>query len=259
MQELIDTRWNERTAIVTGAARGLGKGIADALSALGVHTLYADILPDPTLDPASDVERPANTEYLQLDLGNFDAVVDAAQSFGAKHSRIDILVNAAAHPGKMRDGVPWARADKFELEDWELMHRINLTAPFLLIRESLKFMVDNQWGRVINICSRAARTGMEGGAAYASTKGGLLSLTRLIAFEFAQYGITANAICPGRFPSALADSFPADVIEASIKKIPAQRVGKHEEVAAAVVYLASEGAAYVNGTAHDVNGGAFMG
>ena len=255
MKELIDSNWSERTAIVTGAARGLGKAMADALAGVGVTTYYFDI----GQDPYADGDGPDTARFLQIDLQSEQDIKNAVQRVGNEQGRVDILVNAAAAPGTMKDGKPWARADQFELDEWEWLHRVNLTAPFLLARESLKWMVANRWGRIINISSRAARTGMAGGAAYASSKAGLLGLTRLLAFEFAEHGVTANAICPGRFPSALADSFPKEIIEAAIKAIPVQRVGNHDEIAATALFLASEGAAYITGATIDVNGGAYMG
>lgn len=255
MKEIVDSNWTERTAIVTGASRGLGKAMADALCDAGVHTVYADIGDN----PFAAGTQPKNSDFVQIDLREEAAIVDLVHGVGQKHDRVDIIINAAANPGKMIGNMPWARADKFELDVWEDMNRVNLTAPFLMIRESLSWMIKKKWGRIINISSRAARTGMAGGAAYATAKGGLLSLTKLIAYEFSEYNITANSICPGRFPSALADSMPQEMIDASIQAIPLKRVGKHAEIASTALFLASEGAGYITGATIDVNGGAYMG
>jgi 3-oxoacyl-[acyl-carrier protein] reductase len=169
-----------------------------------------------------------------------------------------VLVNCAGVSQK-RNGLPIPPTEVVTAE-WQRVLFINLTAPFLLCRELLPGMQAKGWGRVINIASRAGRTFVPpAGADYATSKAGLIGLTRHLGGTYAPYGITVNCIAPGRVETPLSSQSSAEVLAAAVKGIPVGRLGTTDEVAAAAAYLASDAAAYVTGTCLDVNGGAFIG
>lgn len=157
-----------------------------------------------------------------------------------------------------RNGLPPSPLE-VDVEEWESTLRINLTAPFVLCRELLPGMIERRFGRVINMASRAGRTFVGPAAThYAASKAGLIGMTRHLAGLYARDGVTVNAIAPGRIETPLSNTSSAAVLQAAVAAIPAARLGTPGDVAAAALYLASDGAAYVNGVCLDVNGGVFM-
>lgn len=168
-----------------------------------------------------------------------------------------MLVNCAGIATK-RDGASVA-SHELSTAEWQRTLFVNLTAPFLLSRELLPGMQARGFGRIINIASRAGRTFVPPAAAdYAASKAGLIGLTRQLGGAYAPYGITVNAIAPGRIETPFASAPGPDVIAAAVKAIPMARVGTVDEVAATALFLTSDGAAYITGACVDVNDGAFM-
>ncbi len=169
-----------------------------------------------------------------------------------KFGRLDILVNNAA---VTRDGLSL----RMKLDDWESVLRTNLTGAHLCIQQALAVMVRQRYGRIINMTSVVAETGNAGQANYVAAKAGLIGLTRAIATEVASRNITVNAIAPGFIETPMTDPLPDKVKEEMLARIPLGRMGQDCEIAAAVVFLASDEAAYITGHVLDVNGGMRMG
>ncbi|MGB7226901.1 MAG: 3-oxoacyl-ACP reductase FabG, partial [Candidatus Acidiferrales bacterium] len=169
-----------------------------------------------------------------------------------KFGRLDILVNNAAIT---RDGL----ALRMKLEDWEAVLRTNLTSAHLCTQQALSTMMKQRWGRIINVSSVVAETGNAGQANYVTAKAGLIGLTRAIATEMASRNITVNAVAPGFIATPMTDPLPEKVKEELKARIPLGRLGTDSDVAAAIVFLASEEAGYITGCVLDVNGGMRMG
>jgi len=243
-----------KTALVTGAARGIGFAIAGRLAAAGAEVTMLDR--DEGVKAAS-AEIPG-TQAIILDLADLSQVT--AFTDGIRHGKtgFDILVNnAGVHPKKPTgESYPF---EEIDLDHWNRVVMINLTAPILLAQALVPGMKAKGWGRIINIVSRAARTFVPAtGVQYGATKAGLLGATRVIAAEYAPFGITANCVAPGRIDTPLSNQSSEAILAESKKKIPVGRFGQPDELAAAVEFLATPDASYVTGTTIDVNGGVFM-
>ena len=247
----------QRSVLVTGGAAGIGLAIARGLAAQGHRILLADV--SDTVHAAADkLTTPQASVHAHVaDVGDEAQVLGVAKRAIELFGGCDILVNCAGVSMK-RDGKPIPPTD-VRTSDWERVLRINLTAPFLLSRDLLPGMCERKFGRIINIASRAGRTFVApAGADYASSKAGLIGLTRHLAGTYAPDGITVNCIAPGRIETALSSLSSPEIIAAAAKAIPVGRLGTTEEVASAAMFLASDAASYVTGVCLDVNGGAFI-
>ena len=238
-----------RTALVTGASGGIGGAVARALAAQGARVIL------------SGTRRPA-LDALAAELGP-DAVVvtaDLATAEGAKAllaeaeaaaGSVDILVNNA---GLARDGLVMRTTDA----DWQTVIDVNLTAGFRLARGALRGMMKRRWGRIIGISSIIGVTGNAGQAAYSAAKAGMIGMTKSLAKEVASRGITANCIAPGFIETEMTRELAERGKDGLLAAIPAGRFGSGNDVAACVVFLASEEAGYVTGQTLHVNGGMAM-
>jgi 3-oxoacyl-[acyl-carrier protein] reductase len=239
-----------RTALVTGASGGLGGAIARAL-----HDRGATVVLSGTRREALDAVAEAlgtRTHVVPCNLADAKAVsglVGAAEE--AAGTGLDILVNNA---GLTRDMLAMRLRD----EDWTDVMDVNLFAAFRLTRAALKGMMKRRWGRVISITSIVGVTGNPGQANYAASKAGLIGMSKSIAGEVAPRGITVNCVAPGFIASAMTDALSDDQKTRLLAAIPAGTMGKGEDIGAAVVYLASNEAAYVTGQTLHVNGGMAM-
>jgi 3-oxoacyl-[acyl-carrier protein] reductase len=238
-----------QTALVTGASGGIGGAIAKALRGQGARVMLtgtrlsalralADQLGDMIHIGLADLADPAAPDRL---------VKDAEAAMG----RIDILVNNA---GLTRDALALRMRD----EDWHTVLEVNLTAAFRLTRAALRGMVRRRHGRVIGVTSVVALTGNAGQANYAAAKAAMIGMSKSIAAEIAGRGVTVNCVAPGLIMTAMTDKLTAEQRARLAGAIPAGRFGAPEDVAAAVVYLASSEAAYVTGQTLHVNGGMAM-
>ncbi|WP_204114500.1 SDR family NAD(P)-dependent oxidoreductase [Shimia biformata] len=249
-----------RVAIVTGGARGFGRAICERLAGDGAHIVVADMRKDLAEATAAALrDTGAKAVALVADISDEAAVnalvADTIDTFGT----IDILVNNA---GYMKGDSP---AETIPLSEWDTTFAVNLRGPFLLMKAVLPVLREKGSGRVINISSSAGRqTSTFGGAHYTASKAGLLGLTRHAAREYAQFGITVNAVAPGTFLTEGAKEemekvgLDASAVEAARQACPSKRLGKPGEVADAVAFLASDQAAYITGATIDVNGGDLM-
>ncbi|MEI6208667.1 MAG: 3-oxoacyl-[acyl-carrier-protein] reductase [Desulfuromonadales bacterium] len=243
---------NEKIAVITGASRGIGKSIALALAAQGAIIVAVDV---------DQVATSAIVEELQTAGGKALAVVgnvtvpedvermiDAAtEAFG----RVDILVNNA---GITRDGLLMRMKD----DDWDAVLNVNLKGAFLCTRAVFKVMSKHRYGRIINIASVVGQMGNAGQANYCASKAGLIGLTKSNAREMAKRNITVNAVAPGFIATAMTDALSDKVRSELTAQIPLERLGSADDIANAVVFLASEASGYITGHVLSVNGGMYM-
>jgi 3-oxoacyl-[acyl-carrier protein] reductase len=246
----VETGLAGRTAIVTGGARGIGLACAEALAAEGVRLVLADV--DGGGAEASAEALGGEALGLGVDVAVADDVerlVDATVSrFGALH----VLVTCA--------GVFHATPlDEITADEWDRIQAVNLKGTFLCAQAALRVMVPQRHGRIVTIASLAAQTGgLAAGASYAASKGGVISLTKSIARYAGAHGVTANVVNPGVIDSPMIAAWPPGRQDATTEATPLKRIGSPGEVAAAVVWLASDAASFVNGARVDVNGGLLM-
>jgi 3-oxoacyl-[acyl-carrier protein] reductase len=233
-----------RTALITGASRGIGLACAKALAAAGAKVILA-ARDAKTLEEAS--AGIANSTWVKLDLSSPDSIKAAFAEAG----RVDILINNA---GVTKDGL----ALRMKKEDWDSVINTNLSGAFFAIQQVLQPMMKERWGRIINISSIVGETGNPGQANYVASKAGLIGLTKSLAQEMASRNITVNAIAPGFIETDMTAGLSEDLKNNMLGHIPLKRFGKPEDIAAAVRFLASEEAGYITGAVLNVNGGMYM-
>jgi|SRR6185437_3310 3-oxoacyl-[acyl-carrier protein] reductase len=239
-----------KTALVTGASGGIGGAIARALHAQGAAVVLSGTRAEAL--ESLKAELGSRAFVATCDLGNkesVEALVKAAEAVAG--APIDILINNA---GITRDNLFMRMKD----EEWDQVIAVNLTAAFRLSRAVLRGMMKKRWGRIVSITSVVGETGNPGQGNYAAAKAGLVGMTKSLAAEVASRNITVNAVAPGFIATAMTAALTDAQKEAVSVRIPAGRMGTPAEIAAAVVYLASEEAAYVTGETLQVNGGMAM-
>lgn len=248
---------SQKSVLITGGASGIGLAAARAFAAQGHRILLADVNHSVNAI-ASELATPESPVHgVVVDLAEESQAIELAAQMLERFGGCDVLVNSAGISPK-RDGKPIAPTD-LRTDEWELVMRVNLTAPFLLCRELIPAMRKKKFGRIVNIASRAGRTFSRGaGTDYVASKAGLIGLTRHLAGCYAGEGITVNSIAPGRVQTGLTGTSNAQMLALAMQEIPVGRFGTADEIAAAIVFLASDGAAYMTGACLDVNGGGFM-
>jgi 3-oxoacyl-[acyl-carrier protein] reductase len=243
----------EKVALVTGASQGIGRAIALALSESGAKVALAARNAEKLASLAGEIAKSGGEALaIQMDVADAAQIKSGFQQVLAKFGRLDILVNNAAIT---RDTL----ALRMKLEDWDAVVRTNLTGAHLCIQQALGAMLKQRSGRIINITSVVAETGNAGQANYVASKAGLIGLTRAIAIEVASRSITVNAIAPGFIETPMTDPLSPELKEKMKSMIPLGRFGTDKEIAAVVVFLASDEAGYITGHVLDVNGGMRMG
>ena len=238
-----------KAALVTGASGGIGAEIARALHAAGATVGLSGTRVEPLEALAAELGGRAHVLPCNLSVAEeVEALVKrATEAMGS----VDILVNNA---GITRDGLVMRMSD----DDWASVLDVNLTSTFRLCRAAVRGMMKARWGRIVNIGSVVGTTGNGGQVNYSASKAGLLGLSKSLAAEVASRGITVNVVAPGFIATAMTDKLNEEQKGRILGAIPAGRMGEPAEIAAAVLYLASQEAAYVTGATLHVNGGMDM-
>jgi len=238
-----------KSALVTGASGGIGGAIAKALHARGAKVGLSGTRTEPLEKLKAELGERAHV--LPADLGDPAAIEALLKSADAALGGIDILINNA---GLTRDNLAMRMKD----EDWQKVIDVNLTAGFRLARGAMRGMMKKRWGRIIGITSVVGVTGNPGQANYAAAKAGMIGMSKSLAQEVASRGITVNCVAPGFIETQMTGALNEDQKARIMTAIPAGRLGQSDEIAVAVVYLASPEAAYVTGQTIHVNGGMAM-
>lgn len=238
-----------RTALVTGASGGIGGAIAQALHAAGATVALSGTREGPLQDLAAALGERAHV--VPANLSDAEAAAGLVRDAAAAMGSVDILVNNA---GITRDNLFMRMSD----DEWAQVLDVNLTSVFRLSRAVLRGMMKARWGRIVNITSVVGATGNPGQGNYAAAKAGLAGMSKSLAYEVASRGITVNCVAPGFIATAMTDSLTDDQKGKILSQIPAGRMGEPQEIAAAVLYLASPEAGYVTGATLHVNGGMAM-
>ncbi|NOQ52198.1 MAG: 3-oxoacyl-[acyl-carrier-protein] reductase [Desulfuromonadaceae bacterium] len=242
----------DKVAIVTGASRGIGRSISLALASQGAKIVAVDIDLEATEAFVAELKA-QGTEAIAVQ-GNVTVAADVETLFKvAKETfeRVDILVNNA---GITRA----ALLLRMKEEDWDAVLSVNLKGAFLCSRAAAKLMSKQRSGRIINIASVVGQMGNAGQANYCASKAGLMGLTRSNARELAKRNVTVNAVAPGFIATAMTDALPEEKRQELAAQIPLERLGSAEDIAHAVLFLASDQAGYITGQVLGVNGGMYM-
>lgn len=239
-----------KTALITGASGGIGGAIAKALVAQGATVALSGTRVEALEKMATELGGKAVIVPANLsDKASVEALAKSAEE--KLGGRVDILVNNA---GLTKDGLAMRMKD----EDWQQVLDVNLTAAFILSRALMRNMMKSRWGRIISVTSVVGVTGNPGQANYAASKAGLIGMSKSLAQELASRSITVNCVAPGFIATAMTDALTDDQKAAINTKIPAGKMGSADDIAAAVLYLASPEAGYVTGQTLHVNGGMAM-
>lgn len=238
-----------KRALVTGASGGIGGAIARALYNQGAHVALSGTRREALESLQAELGERAHVT--PCDLGATDGPDELVKNASAAMGGIDILINNA---GLTRDTLALRMKD----EDWQSVIDVNLTAAFRLSRACLKGMMKARWGRIVSITSIVGVTGNAGQANYAASKAGLIGMSKSLAQEIASRGVTVNCLAPGFIETPMTDALSDDQKEVLLSSIPNGRLGQPDDIAAGVVYLASNEAAYVTGQTLHVNGGMAM-
>ncbi|MGF1466206.1 MAG: 3-oxoacyl-[acyl-carrier-protein] reductase [Sandaracinaceae bacterium] len=240
----------DRVALVTGGSRGIGRAVCLAFARAGAHVAVNYRGGEDAAAATLDGVRAAGAtgELLRFDVGDPEAVDEAIAGFAKRAGKLDILVNNA---GIARDQILL----RIKPEELEETTRVNLGGTLWCAKAAVRVMMRKRYGRIVNLSSVVGEAGNPGQAVYAATKAGILGLTKTLAREYASRGITVNAVAPGFIETDMTADLPEKVREEAAAQTPLGRLGSPEDIAAAVLYLASEEAGYVTGHVLSVNGG----
>ncbi|MDE2302471.1 MAG: SDR family oxidoreductase [Sphingomonadales bacterium] len=243
---------NNRVAVVTGAGSGIGRAVALRLAEDSARIAIWDINREGAEETAKAIRDAGGQAMAQtVDCSDKAAIRAAAEALRKEWAPVAILVNNAG----IAPFTPFLETDD---DLFDKVIRINLRGPWLVTKELLPDMLAAGWGRIVNITSSSVQTGSPQQAHYVSAKGGLMGMTKALALEFAASGVTVNMVPPGFIDTPMLRAAPIDA-EAFAQTLPMKRVGKPEDIAAAVAYLASEEASYITGQTISTNGGRYMG
>ena len=242
-----------RVALITGASQGIGQAIAVRLAAAGASVALAARNQDKLNEVVQQITSVGGkASAFQLDVADEDQIKSVFKAAIAKLVKIAILVNNA---GITRDQLVM----RMKRADWDAVLGTNLTSAYLCTQQVISPMLKQRWGRIINVTSIFGQIGQAGQANYASSKAGLIGLTKAIARELGSRNITCNAVAPGFIETNMTAVLGDDFKQNALKNIPLGRIGTPDDVAGAVAFLASDEASYITGHVLDVNGGLHMG
>ena len=241
-------RLEGQVAIVTGGARGIGKGICEVFCREGATVALWDVL-DGTETVNEITQNGGNIFFQKVDVTDQSSVDSAIEEIIKQHGKIEILINNA---GIIRD----RSFLKMSEEEWDSVINVNLKSLYVVTRSVITHMKENGYGRIVSASSINGTAGAFGQTNYCATKAGISGFTRALCKEVGRFGITANAVAPGFIQSAMTDSMPEEVINAGIKMIPVGRIGTDEDMGNAYLFLASKESGFVSGITLHANGGA---
>ena len=248
-QQRISTDLTDQVAIVTGAARGLGREIAQSLAAAGAKVVCVDVNEETLAEAVAAIEAAGGVaEAIACDVTDSDRVTEVVRGVADKWGGLQILVNNA---GITRDNVIMRMKD----DQWDSVIAINLRGTFLFTRAAAKPMMKGRRGRIINIASVSGLMGNPGQANYSASKAGVIGLTRTVARELAGRNITVNAVAPGFIATEMTAALGEEILTEVKKQIPLGRLGQPRDIADAVLFLASEAAEFITGQVLTVDGG----
>ncbi|MXY65015.1 MAG: SDR family oxidoreductase [Gammaproteobacteria bacterium] len=244
---------HNRAAVVTGAARGLGFAVASRLRQSGANIVAWD-LPNSGLDEAveslrQNFESPGRVAGISTDIADGDSVAGAMEVTLQEYPQIDILINNAGISG------PNHRLWEYPPDDWRRVIDVNLFGSFLVTQAVVPTMIANGYGRIVNIASVAGKDGNPNASAYSASKAGLINMTKSLGKELAGTGVLVNCVTPAAVRTPLFDQMSEEHVAYMLSKIPLQRFGEPEEIAALVAWLASEECSFSTGAAFDLSGG----
>jgi acetoacetyl-CoA reductase len=244
----------KRVGIVTGGARGIGAAITKALIEDGATVVVMGLEADAPRTESLKASLNGSADRVMFLEGNVaepEACRRVAEEVVENYGRIDFLVNNA--------GITMDRTvRKMSIDEWQTVLQVNLSGPFFMIKAVLDRMIAQGYGRIVNISSVVGHTGNFGQANYASAKAGLMGLTKTVALEVADKGITVNAVAPGFINTDMVATIPKDVLAKQIERSPERRLGQPDEVARVVRFLLDDTSGYITGAVYDVNGGMYM-
>jgi acetoacetyl-CoA reductase len=237
-----------RVAFVTGGTRGIGRAICERLKSDGMKVAagYSG-----NEEAAQACARELGVMVVKGNVGSFEDCDRAVRAVEAELGPVDVLVNNA---GITRDGV----FHKMSPAQWSEVIRVNMDSVFNMTRQVIEGMREREWGRIVNISSINGQKGQMGQTNYSAAKAGMIGFTKALALENARKGVTVNCIAPGYIDTEMVQAVPEKVLEGIIAQIPVGRLGKGEEIADMVAFLAGERAGYVTGTTLALNGGQYM-
>lgn len=240
---------NQRVAIVTGGARGIGRSIAERLLASGARVSLWDIDAAALAAAASELGAPGAVHTVMVNLADLASVQAAAESTAAAFGKIDILVNNA--------GITGGNAKTWQIDpaDWRRVMELNLNGPFYCCHSVVPHLLKNGYGRIVNIASIAGKEGNPNAAHYSASKAGVIALTKSLGKELATANITVNAIAPAVIATDILKQMTQTHIDYMLSKIPMGRFGKKEEAAALVAWICSEECSFTTATVFDLSGG----
>ncbi len=248
----MELNYTGKVALVSGAGRGIGKEIAIELAKAGLTVLCVSKNPSSCGKVAEEiVASGGNAEAWAFDVSKSDEVKDACAKILKKYEVVDVIVNNA---GITRDNLLMRMSD----EEWESVISTNLSSCFYIIRNLIRAMMGNRYGRIINIASVSGQAGNAGQANYSAAKAGLIGFTKTLARELAARNITANAVAPGFIDTDMTAVLPPAIVETAKANIPLKRTGNVADIAKVCAFLASDEANYITGQTIAVNGGLYM-
>lgn len=243
---------SKRTALVTGASRGIGKACALALASAGHRLILASRTLEKLEETAAEIRSQSGEAFVvSVDLASRESITEGFAQAAKEFGRIDVLVN---NGGITKDGL----AMRMKPADWDMVLQTNLTGAFHAIQQVMPAMMRERWGRIVNISSVVGEMGNPGQANYVASKAGLIGLTKSLAREIGSRNITVNAVAPGFIETDMTHGLTAELKQKMLEQTPLGRIGTAADIAHAVNFLASDEASFITGHVLDVNGGIYM-
>lgn len=244
----MNSQFNNQVAVITGGASGLGFAIANKLYQEGAKIALLDLNEDPVRSAAKKVGE--NAFALSVDVTNEEQVKSVIERIANQFGRIDILVNSAGVTGKTN-----VKSHEVELSDFRFVFEVNVVGSFLTARAVLPVMLEQNYGRILHIASISGKEGNAGMLAYSASKAAVIGMAKVQGKEYAETGITVNALAPAVIRTAMVEALPEDQVKYMTDKIPMKRCGTLEEIANIAAFIVSPGASFTTGFTFDMTGG----